>query len=334
MNDPPSAPTGALRKAFSAHLAATALLDGATALVAACSGGSDSTALLVLLADEARRRGLPLVGFHVDHQLRGVEGHRDARAAADLSHTLGASFVFRSFPVRDLRYHGESLEAAARRLRYESLLALGRDLGPGTLLATGHTRDDQAETVLLHLERRMGRTRGGIRPRRADGVVRPLLPFGRAELRGFLHAEGVPYREDASNADERFARNRVRHRVLPALEARWPGASVRLARAAGALTRRLDALDARIDAALACAGVPLEGPWPRALLASLGREAAGRLLVRGAGEGTRRPGRAQVGKVLARLEAGEGAFREAFAGRSVVADRLTIRLTPPARLLA
>lgn len=334
MNEPPSAPPRALREAFSAHLAVSALLDGATALVAACSGGSDSTALLVLLSGEARRRGLPLVGFHVDHQLRGVEGQRDARAAADLSHALGASFVFRSFPVRDLRHHGESLEAAARRLRYESLLALGRDLGPGTLLATGHTRDDQAETVLLHLERRMGRTRGGIRPRRGDGVVRPLLPFGRAELRAFLAEEGVPYREDASNADERFARNRVRHRVLPALEARWPGASVRLARAAGALTRRLDTLDARIDAALATAGVPLEGPWPRALLASLGREAAGRLLVRGAGEGVRRPGRSQVGKVLARLEAGEGAFREAFAGRRIVADRLTIRLTPPARLLA
>ena len=212
--------------------------------------------------------------------------------------------------------------------------ALGRDLGPGTLLATGHTRDDQAETVLLHLERRMGRTRGGIRPRRADGVVRPLLPFGRAELRAFLAGEGVPYRDDASNADERFARNRVRHRVLPALEARWPGAAGRLARAAEALTVRLDALDARIDAALREAGIPLEGPWPRALLASLGREAAGRLLVRGAGEGTRRPGRAQVEKVLARLEAGDSPFREAFAGRRIAADRLTIRLTAPARLLA
>ena len=278
-------------------------------------------------------RGLPLVGFHVDHQLRGVEGHRDARAAADLSHSLGASFVFRSFPVRDLREHGESLEAAARRLRYESLLALGRDLGPGTLLATGHTRDDQAETVLLHLERRMGRTRGGIRARRADGVVRPLLAFGRAELRAFLAREGIPFREDATNADERHARNRVRHRVLPELEARWPGTTLRLARAAEAFTLRLDALDARIDGALSRAGIPLEGPWPRALLASLGREAAGRLLVRGAGEGTRRPGRAQVARVLARLGSGEASFREAFAGRRIAADRLTIRLTPPARLL-
>ena len=324
---------GPLREAFSGHLAGSGLLDGATALVAACSGGSDSTALLALLAPEARRRGLPLVGFHVDHQLRGAEGHLDARAAADLASGLGASFVFRSFPVRDLREAGESLESAARRLRYESLLALGRDLGPGTLLATGHTLEDQAETVLLHLERKLGRTRGGIRARRPDGVVRPLLPFRRDELRAFLRAEGIPWREDASNVDERFARNRIRHRVLPALEARWPGTTLRLARAADALTLRLERVDARIDEALEGAGVPLEGPWPRGLLATLGRERAGRLLVRAAGSSGRPPGRAQVGRILDRLSRGEAPFREAFAGGRIAADRLTVRLTPPARLV-
>lgn len=324
--------TGPVPEALSRHLAASGLLEGATALVAACSGGSDSTALLVLLAREARLRGIPLVGFHVDHQLRGAEGHRDARAAADLSAALGISFVFRSFPVRDLRDPGESLESAARRLRYESLLALGKDLGPGTLLATGHTLEDQAETVLLHLERRLGRSRGGVRPRRADGVVRPLLPFRREELREFLRAEGITWRDDASNADERFARNRVRHRVLPALEARWPGVTSRLARAAEALTARLQGVDARVDAALAPGAVPLEGPWPRTLLAGLDREAAGRLLVRAAGGEGRRPGRAQVERVLDRLATGEPAFRESFAGRRIAADRLTVRLVPPARL--
>lgn len=333
MPTPASPDTDRLRDAFRLHLDASGLLAGATALVAACSGGSDSTALLVLLAGEARRRGVPLVGFHVDHQLRGAEGHRDARAAADLASALGAAFVFRSFPVRDLREGHESLESAARRLRYESLLALGRDLGPGTLLATGHTLEDQAETVLLHLERRLGRTRGGIRPRRPDGVVRPLLPFRRGELRAFLEAEGTPWREDASNRDERFARNRIRHRVLPELEARWPGVAVRLARAADALTRRLDGLDARVDALLAGAGAPLAGPWPRPLFASLGAEAAGRLLVRAAGSEGRAPGRGQVRRVLERLAAGDPAFREAFAGRRIAADRLTVRLTPPARLV-
>lgn len=329
-----SAPVSSdLRAAFARHLDGSGLLAGATALVAACSGGSDSTALLVLLAPEARRRGLPLVGFHVDHQLRGVDGHRDARAASDLASALGASFVFRSFPVRDLRDGGESLEAAARRLRYASFLALGRDLGPGTLLATGHTLEDQAETVLLNLERRLGRFRGGIRERRSDGVIRPLLPFRREALRRFLREEGVPWREDGSNADERFARNRLRHRVLPGLEARWPGVTVRLARAGEALTRRLDRMDAAVDAALAAAGATLEGPWSRALLERLGREAAGRLLVRAAGGGVRPPGRRQVERVLDRLAAGTPSFREALAGRRVVADRLTVRMSPPARLI-
>ena len=329
----PAGPSAPLREAFSLHLGASGLLDGAAALVAACSGGSDSTALLVLLADEARRRGLSLVAFHLDHQLRGVEGHRDARAVADLASALGLPFVFRSFSVRDLKEAGESLESAARRLRYESFLSLGRDLGPGTLLATGHTLEDQAETVLLHLERKVGRLRGGIRARRPDGVVRPLLPFRRPDLRDLLRAEGIAWREDASNADERFARNRVRHRVLPDLEARWPGATVRLARAADALTRRLDRIDARVDVALAASSTPLEGPWPRALLAGLDREAAGRLLVRAAGSDGRPPGRAQVAKVLQRLAAGDPAFREAFAGRRISVDRLTVRLTPPARLV-
>ena len=322
-----------MRDAFARHIADSGVLEGATALVAACSGGADSTALLVLLAGEARSRGVALVAFHVDHQLRGPDGQRDARAAADLAAALGLSFVFRSFPVRELRASGESLESAARRLRYESLLALGRDLGPGTLLATGHTLEDQAETVLLHLERRVGRSRGGVRARRADGVVRPLLPFRRGELRSYLLAEGVPWREDASNADERFARNRIRHRVLPGLEARWPGATIRLARAAEALTRRLEGIDARVEDALASRATPLAGPWPRALLAGLDRESAGRLLVRAAGSEGRRPGRAQVARVLDRLAAGETSFREAFAGRRIAADRLTVRLAPPARLI-
>ncbi len=322
-----------MRDAFSRHLAASGLLEGAAALVAACSGGSDSTALLVLLAEEARRRGLPLVAFHVDHQLRGPEGCRDARAAADLAAALGLSFVFRSFPVLDLRDPGESLESGARRLRYESLLALGRDLGPGTLLATGHTLDDQAETVLLNLERKLGRSRGGVRSRRGDGVIRPLLPFRRDDLRGFLAAEGIPWREDASNVDERFRRNRIRRRVLPTLEARWPGTTCRLARAAEALTRRLERIDGSIDAGLAAAGTPLEGPWPRRLLEDLGGETAGRLLVRAAGVEGRRPGRAQVERVLGRLAAGEPSFREAFAGGRIVVDRLTVRRTPPARLI-
>src|SRR6185369_9712446 len=92
---------------------------------------------------------------------------------------LDVPFALCPADVPGLRRKGESLEAAARRLRYEALLHLADELGPGSLV-------DQAETVLLNLSRRSGRSRGGVRARRGDGVVRPLLPFRRAELRAFL----------------------------------------------------------------------------------------------------------------------------------------------------
>lgn len=321
-----------LRARFGAHLRAAGLLASARTVVVAVSGGGDSAALLALLAGEPATAGLVLVPAHVAHGLRGTEGARDARAAADLAERLGLGFALRPVEVRELRRKGESLEAASRRLRYESLLALCAELGPGTLVATGHTLDDQAETVLLALLRRSGRTRGGIRARRGDGVVRPLLPFRREELRGFLSAEGIAWRDDSSNADPRFERNRVRLVDLPGLEARWPGATERLARAGAAWTERLAALDARIDGALARSGAEPCGPFRRELLRSLGEEACGRLLVRAAAERGRVPGRAQVERAVARVLSGEASVAEGLAGLRLTADERTVRLTGLARL--
>ncbi len=311
-----------------AHLDATRLLEGAARVVVACSGGGDSVALLHLLHAVAGARTV-LVAAHVSHQLRGGEGDADARFAADAAGALGLPFVLRSVAVRDLRRPSESLEAASRRVRYASLLALSRDLGPGTLVATGHTLDDQAETVLLSLERHLGRSRGGIRARRGDGVVRPLLPFRRAELRTFLEARGEGWREDSSNLDERFARNRVRRRVLPALEELWPGTTSRLARAAEAWSLRLDRLDERIGAALGAAGAGEGGPWPRSLFRTVGEEAAARILLRASGALGRSPGRVQLSRAVARILGPEERFREGIAGGRVEADRRVVRLLPP-----
>jgi tRNA(Ile)-lysidine synthase len=242
--------------------------------------------------------------------------------------SLSLPFALRPVDVPSGRKKGESPEAAARRLRYAALLALSHDLEDAAVL-TGHTRDDQAETVLLHLERRLGRARGGIRPRRGDGVVRPLLPFSRAELREFLAEKGVSFREDETNENEGFARNRIRRKVLPDLERKFPGTSQRLARAGEAVTRRLDALDALIDRLLAKRRCPLEGPWPRALFAECGREAAGRLLVRAAGAGGRVPGKAQVKKILSRLGRGDPTFGEELAGGRIEVDPRRVRLVRP-----
>lgn len=321
-----------LRSRLSAHLEATGLLDAARRLVVACSGGGDSTALLALLAGWAGGRGVVLVGAHVAHGLRGDEGDRDARAAADQAHSLGLPFALRPVDVAELRRPGESLEAAGRRLRYESLLALAEELGPGTLVATGHTLDDQAETVLLNLHRRSGRTRGGIRARRADGVVRPILPFRRAELRDFLAAEGTPFREDTSNADPRFERNRVRLEELPRLEAAHPGVAARLARAAEAWTRRLDRLDAALDGALAALPAPLAGPWPRDLFRRLGPEVSARLLLRAAGGSGAVPGRVQVERAVERLLSSAPRVAESFGGLRLSADARAVALAGLGRL--
>ena len=315
---------------FARHVEEAGLFAGARTLVVAHSGGGDSTALLLLAATWASARGVAVMSTHVAHGLRGEAGDEDARFCARLAATLSVRFTLHSVDVPSGRRKGESLEAAARRLRYAALLALSHSLGDAPVL-TGHTRDDQAETVLLHLERRLGRARGGIRPRRGDGVVRPLLPFSRAELREFLAEGGVPFREDETNENEGFARNRIRRTVLPEMERKYPGASERLARAGGEWGRRLDALDERLDQKLALERISLKGPWPRRLFHALSVEEAGRLLVRAAGAGDRVPGKAQVKKVLTRLLRGDATFGEEFAGGRIAADPRFARLAPGLR---
>jgi len=312
---------------FQRHLQESGLLDEARNVVVALSGGGDSTALLVLLHDWARGRGIPIVAMHVLHGLRGRRGEEDAVFCARLASELALPFGFRPVDVPGNRRPGESLEAAARRLRYDALLALAGEIGEGTPVATGHTLDDQAETVLLNLHRHAGRTRGGIRARREDGVVRPLLPFSRAELRDFLAARDVAWREDETNENERLLRNRIRRRELPALEKASPGTAARLARAGEAWTKRVEALDHRIDEALAADGTPLSGPWPRALVGALGAEAAARLLVRAAGTRGAVPGRAQLSRAVDRLFRGDARLAESLAGLRLSADSRVVRIT-------
>jgi tRNA(Ile)-lysidine synthase len=321
-----------LLERFTHHLESSRLLEGAERVVVACSGGGDSTALLLLLSSYSKNRspGSPslfgLIACHVVHGIRGEAGEEDALFVENLSASLETPFVLRRVTVPASRGKGESLEAAARRLRYEALLAVAQSAGAGTRVATGHTLDDQAETVLLNLHRHAGRTRGGIRERRPDGVVRPLLPFSRPDLRGFLASRFLPWREDETNANERLLRNRIRRRELPALEAAWPGAAVRLARAGAAWSRRLEALDRSIDSALAAEATPLEGPWPRVLFSALGPEGASRLLVRAAGMRGGVPGRVQLERTVSRLLGGEVRLGESFAGFRLSADARAVRL--------
>jgi tRNA(Ile)-lysidine synthase len=203
----------------------------------AVSGGADSTALLLLLhaANGLPRNalGVGLSAVHVNHGLRGDEAAGDERFVEVLCSRLGVPLVTHAVDTAaQAAAEGETIEEAARNLRYgffRKLLAEGR----ATHVVTAHTLDDQAETVLMKLLRGAWlEGLAGIAPvLEVPGgkVVRPLLGVPRDDLRGYLRERGQDWREDSSNADEAFTRNRLRHRVLPALRVENPSVDVTLA---------------------------------------------------------------------------------------------------------
>jgi tRNA(Ile)-lysidine synthetase-like protein len=195
--------------------------------VLAVSGGADSTALALLLADLREEFGLVLHVAHFDHRARPRAAAADAAFVAELANRIGA-------PVRVGRADAApKSEDDARNARYEFLRRVARELG-ASAIATGHTRDDQAETVLLHLTRGTGLAGlAGMRPER-DGIVRPLLAIGRADTVAVCAAARITPRDDPTNRSLRFARNRVRHRVLPELAKLNPEIASAIARFAEA----------------------------------------------------------------------------------------------------
>jgi tRNA(Ile)-lysidine synthase len=217
---------------------------GARVLVAA-SGGADSTALVWLLRELAPRMAFELAGLaHFNHNLRGRAADADEAFCRDLATRLGVAFAAGRADVAAVaRERRLSIEEAGRVLRYEFFERTRADLG-ATHVALGHTLDDQAETLLLNLLRGAGtRGIGGMPPAR-DSVVRPLIDCSHAELVGWLDGRGEAHRDDESNRDRRFTRNRLRHEVMPAFERAFPGAASMLARAAAVARADADYLDA------------------------------------------------------------------------------------------
>jgi tRNA(Ile)-lysidine synthase len=197
------------------------------------SGGGDSVALALLLLELAEHGGFTLAGLaHLNHHLRPT-ADRDEAFCAELARQVGLPFLSESANVRDYAAGNRlSIEDAARRLRYDFLeRAAERVLADR--IAVGHTEDDQAETFLLKLARGAGLSGlGGVYPRRGR-VVRPLLEVSRANLRAYLRGRGQAWVEDETNETLDYARNRIRHKVLPELDAAYGGTTVpALARAA------------------------------------------------------------------------------------------------------
>jgi tRNA(Ile)-lysidine synthase len=241
---PPLHPAvAAVRRAFRTGVAT--LADDVT-LVVGLSGGADSLALTAAAAFEAPKRGMRVVTVTVDHGMQ--EGSADAAAAAARAATaLGLEARVMRVSVGP----DGGPEGAAREARYRALREAAADAGAGGILVA-HTLDDQAETVLLGLARGAGAASlQGMAPvsRLGDTVLlRPLLGLRRGATRAACEAAGLAVWNDPHNADPRFARARVRERVLPVLEAELgPGVAEALARTAEQLREDAEAFEEMIE---------------------------------------------------------------------------------------
>jgi tRNA(Ile)-lysidine synthase len=184
----------------------------------AVSGGADSVCVLHVLLDLAPRLDLTLSVLHVNHNLRGDASRGDAEFVRCLAARLNLPFTLHDL---DLSTSPGNLEQFARNAR----LAFFHDRVAGgfaSRIALGHTRSDQAETVLFRFLRGSGATGlAAIHPVTPGGIVRPLIEIERPEIERFLRDRGIPWREDSTNASLDFARNRIRHQLLPQLAREW-----------------------------------------------------------------------------------------------------------------
>jgi len=187
-------------------------------IAVACSGGTDSTALLLILHELSNHLGCTLSVCHMNHCLRGEDSDEDERCVRRLAEQLELRFHSQQGDARtSARSARANLEARARELRYGFLLSLVSS-GQADRIAVGHTADDQAETVMHRLLRGAGsRGLAGIYPVVENQIIRPLIEIRRHVLLDWLKARQQAWREDASNLDLRYTRNRIRHQLLPLL---------------------------------------------------------------------------------------------------------------------
>ena len=222
-------------------------------LLCAVSGGRDSVCLLHYLAGIAPEHGFTVAAGHLNHRMR-PEAQRDEDFVRELCRTLNVPFYTEAAPVYEMAAHwGLGVEETGRRLRYDFLLRTAEAIGADRI-ATAHHARDQAETVLLNLLRGTGpEGLGGIPPVRGK-IVRPLLRTDPAEIEAYLEAHHLSHVEDSTNQDTRYARNRLRRELWPALETINPALTKAIGRTAEIVRGENDYLDA-----LAAEHLPPEG---------------------------------------------------------------------------
>jgi len=297
----------------------------------AVSGGADSVCLLHVLRELAPEWNLHLSVLHLDHQLRGAESRADAAFTAELAARYGYPFHLRRVEVAA---ETGNLEQAARHARYgffrEMLESGGLDR-----VALGHTRSDQAETVLFRFLRGAG-TAGlaGIRPV-AAGMVRPLIVVERSEVEAWLRGRGIEWREDSTNRDPVFARNRIRHHLLPQLTREWnPALGRTLADTAewalgeeAYWETEIDTLTAGMLEA-AYGGIVLDLVWFRAQPLAVARRVVRRAIERVKGD-LRSIDFGHVEAILEMAAAREGSGRLQVPGVDVMRSFDALRMAPP-----
>ncbi len=232
------------------------LLEGPL-LVVAVSGGADSMALLHSLVCLQAPLGLRLHGAHLNHGLRGSQGRDDADFVAGAFQGLGLAYTLEEVDVPSLRAKWRmSVEEAARKARYDFLSEVAHSAGAHAV-ALGHTADDQAETVLMHLLRGAGLSglRGmqtlsqmRMRPQgRPVTLLRPFLQVSRRETHAYCSLRGIEYRPDPSNLSLEHTRNRLRHELLPALREYNPAVNEALLRLSRTAAQGVAHLDAHVE---------------------------------------------------------------------------------------
>ncbi|MEA4934428.1 MAG: tRNA lysidine(34) synthetase TilS [Lawsonibacter sp.] len=237
------------------------LLQPGSTILCAVSGGADSVCLLHSLYHLRPKLGFHLAAAHYNHMLRGDESDQDAVFVEQFTalccgqQRLADGSILPAVPLfsgcgdvgAEAKRRGTGLEETARNMRYSFLRQAAKEAG-ADCIATAHTADDNVETILFHLARGTGlRGMTGIPPVR-DDLIRPLLTTTRHEIDAYLSYYGLPHREDHTNSDDVYARNRIRHQVVPVLENLCPGFAARVASTAALLRSDEDCLSAQARA--------------------------------------------------------------------------------------
>ncbi len=203
----------------------TGLLCKRDRVIAGVSGGADSVCLFLVLKELSEEIGFSLAALHVEHGIRGEDSREDAAFVENLCKKTDTPFLLKEVDVPEAKTTHISIEETARNLRRQAFVEAAAYFfaGEDVKIALAHNAEDQAETVLLHLVRGTGvKGLGGMEEAAplapGVGIIRPLLAVERAEIEAYLEEKKQPYRTDATNDEDAYTRNYIRHHILPELK--------------------------------------------------------------------------------------------------------------------